>query len=184
MRPTPVFNPAHTESPSSAAHHSSTTTQTAAHALQTDVETFARALYARQVHALHSPPFTNYHRFAHIWLHDRYGHLRQANRLLTSTCDFLEMKACPCRFWKIAFQCLGMLRGIGPNSTQPTALQHLTNYAATTHASPSLRLVTIRPHWSLLEFFMEPLFYNTNIPGRWGAHHEDPQNFLTTTRQR
>ena len=93
------------------------------------------------------------------------------------------MKACPSRFWKIAFQCLGMLCGIGPNTTQPTALQHLTNYAATTHALPSLRPDTIRPHWSLLEFLTESLFYNPNIPGRWGARHEDPTDFLTTARQ-
>jgi hypothetical protein len=94
------------------------------------------------------------------------------------------MKACPSRFWEIAFQCLGMLHGIGPNTTQPTALQHLTNYSATTHASPSLRHVTIHPNWSLLEFLMEPLFYNPNIPGRWGARHEDPHEILTTARQR
>ena len=77
-----------------------------------------------------------------------------------------------------------MFRGIGLNTTQPTALQHIITYAATTHASPSLRSVTIRPHWSLLEFFMEPLFYNPNIPGRWSARHEDPQDFLTTACQR
>ena len=94
------------------------------------------------------------------------------------------MKACPSCFWRIAFQSLGMLRGIGPNATQPSASEHLTNYAATTHASPALRPVTIRLHWSLLEVLMEPLFYNPNIPGRWGARHEDPQDFLTIARQR
>ena len=31
---------------------------------------------------------------------------------------------------------------------------------------------------------MEPLFYNTTIPGRWGARHEDPRDFCTTARQR
>ena len=30
---------------------------------------------------------------------------------------------------------------------------------------------------------MEPLFYHSNTPGRWGARHEDPQDFLTTARQ-
>ena len=118
--------------------------------------------------------FADYQRFAFSWLNDQYGHLRQGHRILTSTCDFLQMKACPSRFWRIAFKCLGMIRGISPNTTQSITTEHLRSYRDTPIASPTLQPVNIRPHWSLLEVLMEPFFYNPNIPGRWGARRDDP----------
>lgn len=148
-----------------------------------DVETFARSLYARQAIFLSTPSFADYQRFAFSWLNDQYGHLRQGHRILTSTCDFLQMKACPSRFWRIAFQCLGMIRGISPNTTQSITTEHLRSYRDTPIASSTLRPVNIRPHWSLLEVLMEPFFYNPNIPGRWGARHDDPPFFISSTRQ-
>ena len=106
MKPTPASTPARTDGASLIRRTSLIHDHTNGGTRAADVETFARALYARQVHALQSSPFTNYHRFAHIWLNNRYGHLRQSHRLLTSACDFLQIKACPSRFWKIAFQYL------------------------------------------------------------------------------
>jgi hypothetical protein len=84
-----------------------------------DVETFARSLYTTQAVSLLDPPLHDFKSIALHWIQQHYGHLRQGLRLLTSSCDFLQMQHCPSRFWQLALPCLGMMEDIAPNGRVP-----------------------------------------------------------------
>ena len=77
-----------------------------------------------------------------------------------------------------------MLQGLGPSAQQSTLSDHLNSREQTPHSAPEMRPVNIRTHWSLLEVLMEPLFYNVNIPGRWGSRNDNPPLFISKARQR
>jgi hypothetical protein len=130
----------------------------------------------------------DFKRIALHWIQQHYGHLRQGLRLLTSSCDFLQMQHCPSRFWQLALPCLGMMEDIAPNGrvrpttcdereaarSQPTPLitsrKHLPCFAE--EAASVLRSAPLRPTVTFLELLMEPLFYNPNINGRRGARRQ------------
>ena len=158
----------------------------------TDVESTARAQYARWAQQLGHPPHASYKHLVLHYINAHYGHLRQGFRLLHSTCDFLNLgREQP--FWRNALISSGMFP-IMPNPqvdnptdpTPPTIAQadidaSLTPPSATPPAACN-RTSTVRPHWTPLEALVEPLHYNCNLGGDAGARIADPPHWIRDKR--
>ena len=136
-----------------------------------DVELFTKALQLRRIRHLLEPqdgPHTN---FLHYWLSRHYGHLKQGSRLLLSHCDFSELitEDTPL-FWRYTLKSLGTMRGLTPALNQEGYLPHIVYHNTKTPAgSEQERTVNPKVVMSLAEVLMEPLFYNPNMQGWWGA---------------
>ena len=137
-----------------------------------DVETFIRAIYAHQAHLIVCLPLHTYRSIALHWIERSYGHLQQGLRLLMSNCDFLQMQkpdVCPAPFWQHALPALGMMPGLTPMTPQNLKPVDLTGISALEREAARGQKVAIRQDWTLLEFLGEPLLYNVNMNGDWGA---------------
>jgi exonuclease III len=148
-----------------------------------DVETFARAIYANQALLLINPPSLDYRQIVMHWINLCYGHLQQGLRLLISNCDFqqLQTNKCPALFWKRALPALGMMPGIAPNAEQTESNYEQIRVSALLPKS-NHRIVTISDHWSLLDLLSEPLHYNPNINGKFGAALTDTPKTILALR--
>ena len=62
---------------------------------------------------------------------------------------------------------IGAMRGLVPNISQEGANPEIT-YTELTYQNER-RTVNMKETWSLGEVLMEPIFYNPNIAGWWGA---------------
>ena len=144
-----------------------------------DVRIFIRAILATWVvRRLPHPSPMPWKNIAWYFINKEYGHLRQGNRLLTSTCDFLRLKSAP-PFWKNALQCAGMLSHLAPNVNQDGADPHYTGKKIALQRS-----VKCKFDWSISEIAMEPLFYNPHMGGRWGGRPTDPPGFQHEAREK
>ena len=157
----------------------------------TDVETFVTSLHIRRIRHMLEPnsgPHTN---FIMFWLQEYYGHLRQGLRLLLSQCDFLRIVATPTEskcappLWRLTLKATGCMRGLTPAVSQEGANPHahypLTSRTTSIDGSP--RTVNIKTTWSIGESAMEPLFYNPNMGGWWGAPLTDPADWEVDDRE-
>ena len=138
-----------------------------------DVELFARALQIRSIrHVLEPRPGTN-RNFILNWLRSTYGHLKQGIRLLTSTCDFMKLtdEHGPSKKWRWGLKARGAMKGLAPSTNQKGKRPHVTYHSLQDQGQvgPHKRTVNIKPTWTLGQLLMEPLIYNPNIAGWWGA---------------
>ena len=157
-----------------------------------DVETFVASLHIRRIRHMLEPntgPHTN---FLLYWIDQYYGHLRQGLRLLTSHCDFLRFDDAPAdskhapSLWRLTLKAAGSMRGLAPATPQTEATPHAHYPHGLRNASITgePRTVNIKPVWSVGEAAMEPLFYNPNMSGWWGAPLADPADWEIDDRER
>ena len=119
------------------------------------------------------------------WVNKAYGHLRMGRRLLHSSCDFLSLPHETPNHWRLALKAHGTLRGLVPYDGYPEAQNDRTPETIYRHAEHNeSRTVRVGGHWLLGRVLMEPLFYNPNISGRWGAATLDPETYALEQRQR
>ena len=106
-------------------------------------------------------------------------------RLLHSSCDFLSLPHETPNHWRLALKAHGTLRGLVPYDGSPEAQNDRSPETIYRHAEHNeSRTVRVGGHWSLGRVLMEPLFYNPDISGRWGAATLDPETYAPEQRQR
>ena len=156
-----------------------------------DVELFAKALQVRKIRHVVEPRPQPHANFALFWLRGSYGHLRQGKRLLLSTCDFLHFSAnkegrTPPLSWVYTLQAAGSMRGWQPVVSQAGASPHVMYPLGAREAGVGgkMRTVNCKGVWGLGEVLSEPLFYNANVNGWWGAKVVDPAQWDVADRER
>ena len=145
-----------------------------------DVESFVDALRVRWVRRLVDPAPHPYKGLVFYWIHRAYGHLRQGQRLLVSTCDFLCLGEGVPPFWSAVLRALGARRGLVPAVDQGEACPEVT-YAQAREGM--LRSVNVMRDATLAEVLMEPLWYNPSMQGWLGAAVVDRQGYEVHARK-
>ena len=129
-------------------------------------------------------PHPGIHRnFLLYWINRQYGHLRQGLRIIMSNCDFLFLDAegerkTPAE-WRVTLKNIGALRGFSPAEAQEGyhPFEVYTDLKKGETLSGRERTVKVKSNWSLGEILMEPIGYNPNLSGWWGAKFCDGEEW-------
>ena len=87
--------------------------------------------------------------------------------------------------WRLALKAWGAMLYMSPSETQDGHNPHV-RYTALSEAAAiggEPRTVKTKEVWTLAEILMEPIFYNPNIGGWWGARITDSENWLINNRE-
>ena len=156
-----------------------------------DVETFIKAMYIRKIRRIVEPHPGVHRNFIMYWIDKYYGFLRQGLRILTSNCDFLHfddgtLKQAPAE-WRAALKSIGALNGLTPAAPQG-GLNPFEQYyelkTGCTHSGKDRTVAIGNRTWSIAEIFQEPIGYNPNLGGWWGAKITDSDTWLYENREK